>query len=275
MNVIIEARSISYTYPDGTRAIKDVSLKVEETGVYAILGPNGSGKSTLLLLLAGLLRPKSGEVLYKGEPVEKVYKRMRREIGIVFQDPDDQLFASTVREDLAFGPKQLGVKGGELEERVERVAEELSISHLLDKQPYRLSGGEKKLVALATVLVMEPEVLLLDEPFAELAPDASIRLEKLLRKFDNRTIIFTGHDTDIAARVASEAILLKDGRVVGMGKIRDVLTDEDRMSASDLPLPTATKIYKMLGGRARPPVTIEELIDRLRAERLIRGPDWS
>ena len=275
MSTILEARSISYTYPDGTRAIEDVSLEVEEGRVYAILGPNGSGKSTLLLLLAGLLRPESGEVLYRGKPIGEVYRRMRREVGIVFQDPDDQLFAPTVREDLAFGPKQLGIEEGELEERIERVAEELSISHLLDKPPYRLSGGERKLVALATVLVMEPRVLLLDEPFAELAPDASIRLEKLLKRLGDRTIIFSGHDTDMAARAASEVILLNGGRIVGAGRAEEVLSDEGLMSASGLSPPIVARIYRMLGGRARPPVTVEELIERLRAERLIRGPPRS
>jgi len=162
---LIEVENASYTYPDGTKALINVNIKIPEKSIVAITGANGSGKSTLLMLLAGLLDPQEGRIKFRGMDIKGLGYKLRREVGIVFQDPDDQLFASTVYDDIAFGLRLLKLSEEDVKAKVHKVARELGIEHLLDKPPYRLSGGEKRRAALATTLILNPSVLLLDEPF--------------------------------------------------------------------------------------------------------------
>jgi cobalt/nickel transport system ATP-binding protein len=270
-HTVFKASNVTYTYPDGTTALQNLSIEIPKDGITAIIGPNGSGKSTLLLVLSGLLTPTKGTVLYKGAKIEKSRHRLRKETAIVFQDPDDQLFAPTVYEDMAFGPKLLGLEGERLQKLILKVAKTLSIDLLLDKPPYRLSGGEKKKVALATALVLDPEVLLLDEPFAELAQDALTRLIGLLFELKSRgkTIVFTGHDTDLAAELADHICIIAGGSIIAGGNARKVLTREYVLKRAGLKLPTATRIYKALGNDVdeSSPITVEELIKYLREDR--------
>ena len=190
MNPAIETRELCYTYEDGTAALDHVSLKAERGRITGILGANGAGKSTLFLNLNGVLTPQSGEVLLDGAPVRRDRKglaELRRRVGIVFQDPDDQLFSADVYRDISFGAVNLGLPEAEVRRRVEAAMERTGVAHLRDKPTHALSFGQKKRAAIAGVLVMEPEVLILDEPTAGLDPQGVSGLLALLE--DRKSVV--------------------------------------------------------------------------------------
>lgn len=267
MKALIEVENASYTYPDGTRALINVSIKIPENSIVAITGANGSGKSTLLMLLAGLLEPQEGCIKFRGMDIKGLGHKLRREIGIVFQDPDDQLFASTVYDDIAFGLRLLKLSEEEIKAKVHRAARELGIEHLLDKPPYRLSGGEKRRAALATTLILNPSVLLLDEPFSDLTPQTIDYLMNLIMRFKEagRTVVFTSHDVDIVAELSDYVYILAKGQVVAHGKPEDVLCNDELLSKAELKPPTATIIYRELMGHYRKcPIRMRELLSLLK-----------
>jgi len=264
---LIEVDRASFTYPDGTRALEDVSVEARQGDVVAIIGANGSGKTTLLMLMAGLLEPQKGAVRFRGVDVKKLGRELRREVGVVFQDPDDQLFAPTVFDDIAFGLRMLGLPDEEVRSRVIEVARELGIEHILGRPPFRLSGGEKRKVALATALVSRPSVLLLDEPFSDLSPLASRRLMDVLIKFKNGggTVVFTSNDVEVVAELSDYVYVLSSGRVVAHGEPKSVLCDDESLAKAELRPPIATILYRELTGeRERCPIRISELISALR-----------
>ena len=226
--------NIEVIYDHVILVLKGVSLDVPEGKVVALLGANGSGKSTLLRLLAGLSFPEQGEILFFGETLserrlqdEAFFYRFRRRVGLVFQNPDIQLFNPSVFDEVAFGPLQLRRPKAQIRDQVEAVLESMGISHLRDRAPHRLSGGEKKRVALASVLITDPEVLLLDEPSSALDPLSQDQIVDLLVSWKNgsKTVITATHDLDTLEDIADRCYVFDDGRIAGEGTPLQVLHD--------------------------------------------------
>jgi cobalt/nickel transport system ATP-binding protein len=237
MQASVELRGVSFAYPDGTPALSEVSLSVGAGESVALIGANGAGKSTLLLHLNGTLLPAGGEVQVNGVSVSRAtLAATRRAVGMVFQDPDDQLFMPTVGEDVAFGPLHADLPPETVERRVADALERVGMARLRERPPYRLSAGEKRAVAIATVLAMEPDVLVMDEPSSNLDPRGRRRLIDLLRSFAHTRIIAT-HDLELVVEVCARVIVLDGGRVVAEGPARDVLDDEALMLAHGLERP--------------------------------------
>lgn len=234
---IVEVCDLFYTYPDGTEALKGVSFIIEHGGAVALVGANGAGKSTLLLHLNGCLLPQRGEVRIGHAPLTRAtLDAARRAVGMVFQDPDDQLFMPTVAEDVAFGPLNAGLPASEVERRVATALERVGLAHLHDRPPHRLSAGEKRAVAIATVLSMEPDILVMDEPSSYLDPRARRRLIDLLRSFAHTKIITT-HDLELVVDVCARVIVMDGGTIVADGPTREILNDEALMLAHGLERP--------------------------------------
>jgi cobalt/nickel transport system ATP-binding protein len=233
----VAVRGLSYTYPDGTPVLTDVSLTIAPGERVAILGPNGAGKTTLALQLNGMLEGATGSVEIGGTPLTPgTRKAIRRRVGLVFQDPDDQLFLPTVRADVAFGPANLGLAGDALRARVDEALARVAITALADRAPHALSAGERRRAALAGVLAMEPEVLVLDEPSSHLDPAARRELADVLVSLSLTTLLVT-HDLPYALELCPRAIVLDQGQVVADGPTREVLADAGFMRAHRLELP--------------------------------------
>jgi cobalt/nickel transport system ATP-binding protein len=255
----IEASDLRYAYPDGTLAVDGVDVTVERGERVALLGPNGAGKSTLLQLLGGLIDPDGGTVRYFGETTDA--DAVRDRLSVLTQNPADYLFTPTVREDLAYGPAQQDVAPAERDRRVERLADRLDLRGLLEKPPFRLSGGEQRRAALASALAVEPDVLLLDEPVSDV--DAANRravLDLLDGLADEGvTLVTATPDTELVARVADRVILLDGaGEVVADGTTRAVLTDVDLLAGCDLRPP---QVVRLFGDRETIPLTVAEARD--------------
>jgi cobalt/nickel transport system ATP-binding protein len=228
---------LSYTYPDGTPVLADVNLTIAPGERVAILGPNGAGKTTLALQLNGMIEGATGAVEIGGTLLTaKTRKAIRRRVGLVFQDPDDQLFLPTVRADVAFGPANLGLTGDALRARVDDALARVAITALADRAPHALSAGERRRAALAGVLAMEPDVLVLDEPSSHLDPAARRELADVLVSLSLTTLLVT-HDLPYALELCPRAIVLDQGQVVADGPTREVLADEGFMRAHRLELP--------------------------------------
>jgi cobalt/nickel transport system ATP-binding protein len=233
----VALRGLSYIYPDGTPVLTDVTLTIAPGERVAILGPNGAGKTTLALQLNGMLEGATGEVAIHGTPLNaKTRRDIRRRVGLVFQDPDDQLFLPTVRADVAFGPANLGLKGQALQERVDEALARVAMTDLADRAPHALSAGQRRRAALAGVLAMRPDVLVLDEPSSHLDPAARRELADVLVSLPLTTVLVT-HDLPYALELCPRAIVLDQGQVVADGPTREVLADEGFMRAHRLELP--------------------------------------
>jgi cobalt/nickel transport system ATP-binding protein len=228
---------VEFAYPDGKKALQGVDLEIEAGERVAILGPNGAGKTTLALHLNGILEPQAGSITVADLPVvEENYTEIRQMVGLVFQDPNDQLFMPSVREDVAFGPANLGVRGDELKERVDAALGLVSGSEFADRPPHHLSGGEKRAAALATVLAMEPAVLVFDEPSSGLDPAGRRDLIRTLTALPMTQLVIT-HDLPLALELCGRSVIMNHGRVVADGATRELLSDEDLLSANRLELP--------------------------------------
>ena len=233
---LLETRELRYDYPDGTRALTGLNISLREGEKLALAGANGSGKSTLMLHLSGCLPALSGDVLLHGEVIGKNLNKLRSSVGMIFQEPDDQLFMPTVAEDVAFGLIASGMDTIAAREEALRMLERLGISHLASRAPHRLSGGEKRLSALAGILVMNPEVIVLDEPSASLDPRARKRVTELLRELE-KPLVLASHDLDMALDVCERAAVLKGGRVAAEGAACEILMDERLLCDCGLELP--------------------------------------
>jgi len=234
---VLDVRGLAHAYPDGHQALFGVDLHVHRGESVALLGPNGAGKTTLVLHLNGILTAGAGSVTVSGLPVEKSnFREIRRRVGIVFQDPDDQLFMGTVREDVAFGPANLGVRGPALDRQVADALEQVGMSEHADRPPHHLSYGQRRRVAVATVLVMEPEILVLDEPTSNLDPASRRELADVLRSLDV-TVLMVTHDLPYALELCPRSVVLHDGQVVADGRTYDLLTDHELMRRHRLELP--------------------------------------
>jgi cobalt/nickel transport system ATP-binding protein len=233
----LEVRDLAFVYPDGRQALFGCNLAVARGERLAILGPNGAGKTTLVLHLNGVLAAGAGEVVVGGLPVDKDNLReVRRRVGIVFQDPDDQLFMTTVAEDVAFGPGNLGLRGEELASRVKAALTAVGMEAFGDRPPHHLSFGERRRVAIATVLAMEPEILVLDEPSSNLDPAARDELAGIIESLD-LTVLMVTHDLPYALQLCPRAAVMNGGVIVAEGPTRDLLADTQLMRANRLSLP--------------------------------------
>ena len=273
MTNIIEIRDLSFSYGDGTLALKDINISLEEGSKVALVGPNGAGKSTLMLMINGILRPSSGEVLFAGQPLQydaASLRAVRRAVGMVFQNSDDQLFAPTVYQDIAFGPTNLGYPSEKVKRYVGFALQYVGLSGYERRPPHHLSGGEKKRVAIAGILAMEPQVMILDEPTSNLDPASSEEIMEMLDELNQggKTLIISTHDVDLAYRWADEIILMKDGGMVRRGSGPDVFMDCDLVRDARLKPPLVVDIYQELASRGivsrgRPPRNILDLCDLL------------
>ena len=233
----VEAQDLCYTYPDGTPGLDGVSFRITHGQSVALVGANGAGKSTLLLHLNGCLLPTRGSVRIGELPVTaKTRPAIRRSVGMVFQDSDDQLFMPTVYEDVAFGPINLGLEPADVEQVVQRAMERVHAAHLKDRPPFRLSMGEKRRVAIAAVLAMAPDVLVMDEPSSGLDPRARRELIDLLKTFEHTKIIAT-HDLDLALQLCPRTIVLGRGKTLADGPTHDIFADDDLLAKSRLEKP--------------------------------------
>ncbi|MCL2477167.1 ABC transporter ATP-binding protein [Candidatus Bathycorpusculum sp.] len=261
---IVSLNDVKFNYPAGVAALKGVSFEVAQGERIALLGPNGSGKSTLILLIAGLLMPNSGDLQVFGEKTtSKDFQKLRSRIGIVFQDPDDQLFTPSVIEDVEYGPKNLKLPDTDIKTQSTQMLEKMDITHLRDRPPHRLSFGEKKKVSLATALVLKPELLILDEPTANLDLVSRRNLINTLNELNQTgtTIIVSTHDAEAIPELADRIVVISHGLKLGEGKTSDVLQNKDMLEQSGLEPPTIVNLFTELKNQGlitKVPLTLEE-----------------
>jgi cobalt/nickel transport system ATP-binding protein len=212
---LLELEKLSYAYPgDGRQVLREVDFRLDPGGRYGLIGPNGGGKTTLLGCMVGLIKPDSGRVLFRGREMgsEKDFKELRKDVGLLFQNADDQLFSPTVLEDVAFGPLNLGMDKEEARQTAEKTLERLGLAGYGERITHKLSGGEKRLVSLATVLVMRPAALLLDEPTTGLDPETRQRLLSILSDLDTALLIVS-HDLEFLSRCTDRVYAMREGRL--------------------------------------------------------------
>lgn len=233
----IEVRDLRYTYPGSREAVRGMSFLIGHGESVGVIGANGAGKSTLLLLLTGLLFPDSGEVRIGDMPLTKrTLDAVRKHLGMVFQNPDDQLFTASVFDDVAFGPRNMGLAEDEVARRVSEALETVGAAHLSARAPHRLSGGEKRAAAIASVLAMQPDALIMDEPTAALDPRARRRIIGLMNGFSHTKII-TSHDLDMIWETCSRVLVVRDGAIEADGPAQALLSDRALLERCGLELP--------------------------------------
>ena len=236
-NHLVEAKDLTYIYSDGTKALQEITFRITRGEAVGIVGANGAGKSTLLMHLTGILLPVSGMVRVGDYPLTpKTIPQIRRRVGFIFQNPDDQLFMPTVFDDVAFGPLNQGLHMEEVEQRVVEALQTVGAIHLKDRPPYKLSGGEKRAVAIATVLAMAPDILVMDEPSAALDPAARRSLIQLLAGFKHTKII-ASHDLDLILDLCERTIVLSEGRIIADGPTLEIFNDEKLLAKGRLEKP--------------------------------------
>ncbi|MBF0228658.1 MAG: ABC transporter ATP-binding protein [Desulfamplus sp.] len=234
---IVQADNLHYIYPDGTIGLDEISFKIHHGESVALVGSNGAGKSTLLLHLIGCLTPTKGDIRIGDYPLNKKnLKAVRRSTGMVFQDPDDQLFMPTVFDDVAFGLINFGVPESEIENQVMKALEIVGVPHLSKRSPHKLSGGEKRAVAIATVIATMPDILIMDEPSSNLDPASRRRLINLLKTFTHTKIIAT-HDLDMALEICERTIVLNKGGIIADGNTKELFHNEKLLLESGLEKP--------------------------------------
>ncbi len=268
-SVILAARDIDYIYPGNVQALQGLSLDIEQGRKLAVLGPNGSGKTTLLLHLNGTLKPRRGEILLDGRPAaydRRSLNSWRSRVGLVLQEPEDQLFSASVYQDISFGPLNQRLSTLEARERVREALAALQIEALADRATHMLSFGQKKRVAIAGILAMRPEVLILDEPTAGLDAQGVAQLLTVLeeQRRAGTTLVFATHDVDLAYRWADGVAVFCDGQVLAQGETVAVLSDRKLLQAARLGVPWLLEIAQALGAMEQPPRSQQALLDLLR-----------
>jgi len=264
----VEIENLSYSYPDGTAALKSVSFAIREGESVALLGPNGAGKSTLLLHFNGLLRGEGMVRILGKEIADENLVWIRSQVGLVFQDPDDQLFMPTLEEDVAFGPVNMGLSKEEVSARVTWALQSVGLSSLSGKSPHHLSFGQRKRASLATVLSMKPSVLVLDEPTSNLDPKSKMEMVSLIRRLQSQgtTIITATHDVNLVP-ILADNILLLEKKLVASGGTREILLQRDLLARLGLEMPILPDLFEQLrsdGGYSGPtPFTIKEARETL------------
>ncbi len=248
---MIEAREVSYSYENQVKALKEVNFCIKKGEKIALIGANGSGKSTLFLCLNGVLKPQSGEILYCGKPFD--YKKqslleLRSNVGIVFQEPDNQLFSASVYQEISFGPLNLRLAPSVVKQRVDEIMKVLHIEKLKDRPTQYLSGGEKKRITIADILVMNPEVILFDEPVSALDPKHTELVYEIIDNLSKSgiTVLISTHDIDHAYKWADRIFVFHEGRIVGDGTPQEIFKQEEILSRANLKKPYLIKLYEML-----------------------------
>ena len=264
---LVELRCEAHTYPDGTVGMHDVDFSVSPDEVVALVGGNGAGKSTLLEHLNATLVPDEGELVVDGTAITETNKpHARKEVGFVFQDADTQLVAPTVLDDVLFGLQNDGTTGEAAEQRAREALATVDATHLEDRIPHYLSGGEKRLVGLAGVLVLEPSVVVLDEPLAGLDPERSRLVAERIRGIHEKgiSVVLSTHDLEFAAEIADRVCVVAEGNVVGSGTPREVFYDDDLLGRANLHPPIPVRVARATGlGAGAQPVTEAELVGLL------------
>lgn len=247
---IIETRNLTFAYPNRPPALSSVNFIAGRKARIAVIGANGAGKSTLFKHLNGILKPTAGEVLIHGEPITKANQReVRKMVGIVFQNPDDQVFSPTVEQDIAFGPTNLGLDGETVHHRVESAIHLLGLEEMRDRPPHQLSGGEKKRVAIAGILAMEPQVLVLDEPTAGLDPQGVADLISFINTLPERfgmTVIFSTHHLDLVPELADYVYVMDHGTVAAEGTVPEIFSQADLLARTHLDVPVLQRLMRSL-----------------------------
>ena len=269
---MLEVKNIKYSYNADYQALKGVSLKVEKGDMVALLGKNGAGKSTLFLHLNGIYQPDEGQVFIDGEELKydkKSLLKFRQKVGIVFQNPDDQIFAPTVEEDVAFGPLNLGLPMEEVQDRVEEALSRVGMSGFEKTAPHHLSGGQKKRVAIAGILAMKPEVMVLDEPTAGLDPQGVVDLSILLNELNDEgiTIVISTHEVDLVPNYAKKVFVLVDGLLIAEGTPKEIFAKPEILEQANLKVPIVTNLFQQLESegfdmKGDYPLTIDEAKDK-------------
>lgn len=242
---ILELKDVHFSYPDGTEALKGISFRILHGESVGLTGANGAGKTTLLMNLNGQLLPTKGLVSIGEIPLnKKTRQEIKRKVGFVFQRANDQLFMPTVYEDVAFGPVNLGLTPEQVDERVKNALETVSCLHLIHRPPHRLSEGQKNAVAIATVMAMNPDILVMDEPASNLDPKSRRQLINLLKGFAHTKII-ASHDLDLILDVCERCIIIKDGRIAADGPAEEILLNEELLEENNLELPLSRQNSRM------------------------------
>lgn len=246
--VILEAVDLDYSYPDGTNALRNINLQVAKGEKLTILGSNGAGKSTLFMQFNGLYHPSSGCIHYQGQAISyktKALIELRKKVGIVFQDPDSQLFSSSVYQDISFGPLNLGLSEQEVKTRVKQALIDTETTELEDKPTHLLSYGQKKRVSIAGVLAMEPEVIIFDEPTAGLDPRHAREFMHLLKNLsaEGKTIIISTHDVDLAYSWSDRLVIMSSGEIIAQGEPGELFLQPELIERADLALPWLIEMY--------------------------------
>ena len=246
-NIQLSTENLSFTYPDGTQALKNINIEIEKGEKVAIIGPNGAGKSTLFSHFNGLTEPTSGCVKIEDKPIsfeKDELLKVRQKVGIVFQDPNDQLFAPTVKEDIAFGPMTLGLSYDEVEKRVEDALKMVGMENYEDKTPHHLSGGQQKRIAIAGIIAMKPELMILDEPTAGLDPDGVEKVLNIMNQLNEEgmTLIISSHDIDMISKYADKIFVLYNGEIIESGNKNKIFSDMELLKKAHLRTPITTEI---------------------------------
>jgi len=239
-NPSLEIKELAFAYPDGNQALFGVNLDISQGERVALLGPNGAGKTTLVMHLNGILPTMQGEVKVAGQRVDSknpaLIKAIRHKVGIVFQDPDDQLFMPTVGEDVAFGPYNAGLRGAELDVAVDNALDLVGMREFIDRPPHHLSFGQRRRVAVATVLAMKPEILVMDEPSSNLDPASRRELAEIVRSLDI-TLLMVTHDLPFAFELCERSVILSGGIIVADGSTKEILANDALLHSHRLELP--------------------------------------
>jgi cobalt/nickel transport system ATP-binding protein len=247
---LIETRDLCYVYPGKVTALEKINFIAPRNARIAVIGSNGAGKSTLFKHFNGIFKPTSGSILVRGEPITRQNSReIRKFVGIVFQNPDDQIFSPTVEQDIAFGPTNLGLDGETIHHRVHEALKVVGIEHLAGRVPHHLSGGEKKRVAIAGVIAMEPEVLVLDEPNAGLDPRGVADLNRFINSLSAKygmTVIFSTHDVALVPEIADYIYVMDKGRIVACGTIDEIFIQPEMLRSVRLDMPVLPKLLNTL-----------------------------
>lgn len=269
---ILEVKNLNYTYEEDKRVLNNITVTINEREKIAVLGANGAGKSTFFLNLNGVREPQTGVIRYRGELItRKSRNQLRRNVGIVFQDADNQIIASTVKAEVAFGPMNMKLSREEVEQRTLRAIQEMKLKELMTRPPHYLSGGEKKRVTIADILAMDTDVIIFDEPTSSLDPVNAQMLEQTLDRLEKlgKTLIISTHDVDFAYRFAQRILVFCDGELIGDDTPENIFSNENMIRRANLKKPVYLEMYELLKDKglitknADYPKTLEEMKDLL------------
>ncbi|MBR0369462.1 MAG: ATP-binding cassette domain-containing protein [Methanobrevibacter sp.] len=270
--VHLSIKNLSYTYPDGTRALKNINMEILKGQKVAIMGPNGAGKSTLFSHFNGLTEPTSGHLEIDGKKMEydkNTLLEVRQKVGIVFQDPNDQLFAPTVKEDVAFGPMNLGLSYEEVEKRMNEALTLVGMEKFKDKTPHHLSGGQQKRVAIAGIIAMKPEIMILDEPTAGLDPQGVEKVLDILNNLNKEgmSIVISSHDIEMVNGFAEKIFVLNEGEILASGDKDEIFSDKELLKKAHLKAPITTEILYQLKEKGfdvdTTKINVNEVVDEI------------